>query len=234
MATHSGLAQNTYISKFGFGIEMTGGHSFPDFDEQSRWSGSFYPTGGVSLFLINRNNKWLQSEIGLGLIGYALSNKGPYDSYYLNFTVPHLNLGFKYFNNPNDDRASFVGATIGSQLLFKGSLSEQYEHYNVLINNNRAITYFIKPNVGYRSTLKLKKNGMKKMINYELDVFFRCNLTKLGTVTFVENNSITITKPNGNIIGFDFRLIFPYGKKRIRTRSNEIKRARIGKSVRFL
>jgi len=150
------------INKYSIGIEIDAGHSSPSFNkEQNRWKGSFYPTGALTLSFRNRINQHWQSDLGIGLTGYALVNKGPFDNYILNFSSPHLATSIQYIKTTNKKMENFVRLKTGMQLGYKGEFTEIFESYTATIKGTNPIIFFISPEIGIRKQFRIKNNRFK-------------------------------------------------------------------------
>ncbi len=212
------------INKYSVGIEIDIGHSFPNFDkEQERWKGTFYPAGGINVLFINRiNQNWI-TDLGVGITGYALTNKGNVDNYVLDFASPTISSGISY-NFPNrQGQENFLKLTSGFQLGYRGTFIDEFEDYTVRIEGKNKLYQFIRPEIGIRRYFKQKMKGTRYKMAYEFGTYFRYNLNTLGTATIEETDFEVTLKPSGNIIGVYFKVLFPAGKKRIRIKPQKEK-----------
>lgn len=210
------------INQFSIGLQIEVGHSFPTFDtEQNRWSASFYPTGGLTVALekkINRN--WI-ADAGVGLTGYALTNKGMVDRYTLDFVSPHLITGISYhFQNPRG-RNHFAKISTGVQAGYQGSFTDEFETYKVTVQSKNRFYPFIRPEIGMRRSFKGRMKGSPFKMAWETGVFYRLNLASLGTAQIEETDFVVTLRPKGDIIGMFARVLFPAGRKSLVMKEKE-------------
>ena len=211
----AGICQEGH-HKHHLGIEVSVGHSFPDYDtEQSRWKGTFYPTFGITaLGQIRLNEAW-QLGYGLGFTRYALVNQGPLDKYVFDFAAPHVLVGIEYILPGRSHRESFIRTEAGVQLGYTETLVEHYPHYTVRTSNGQQLNYLFRPEIGIRRTATTRIKGKRTQLAFEVSAFFRYSLYPLGTAEFVEDHHLTKTSPSGHIIGLAGRLMLPTGTKKI-------------------
>lgn len=212
------FAQKTKrINKYSIGIEMNIGHSFPNFDiEQEHWKATFYPAGALNVMFVNRINQHWITDLGIGITGYALANKGSVDNYVLDFASPTISSGISYNFLNNEGQEHFIKLTSGFQLGYQGEFVEKFETYTVKVESKNAIYPFIRPEIGFRKNLKQRMKGSRYSLAYEFGTFFRFNLNTLGTAQINETGFQVIIEPRGNIIGGYFKILFPSGKKTIK------------------
>lgn len=217
--------KSTKINKYSIGLEIDIGHSFPNFDkEQERWKGTFYPAGGLNVLFVNRiNEKWI-TDLGVGITGYALTNKGSEDNYILDFASPTLSSGISYNFRNRQGKENFIKLTSGFQLGYQGTYVDEFETYTVKIEGKNKLYQFIRPEIGIRRYFNQRMKGARYKMAYEFGTYFRYNLNTLGTATISENDFEVTLKPRGNIIGGYFKILFPAGKKRIRMKQREEER----------
>lgn len=228
--------KTTKINKYSIGIEIDIGHSFPNFDKvQERWKGSFYPAGGLNILFVNRiNQKWI-TDLGVGITGYALTNKGSVDNYVLDFVSPTISTGISYNFLNRHGQENFVKLTSGFQLGYQGAFTDEFETYSFTIEGKNKLYQFIRPEIGIRRYFKHKMKRFRYKMAYEFGTFFRYNFNALGMATINEHDFEVTLKPRGNIIGGYFKVLFPVGTKRIGIQQNrEGKLPRIIYSPRFL
>jgi len=113
-------AQSIHSHKFNIGIDVSIGHSFPDYSSNSRWKGIFYPVGGLNVLVTSRMGNHFQSELGIGLSGFALVNKGPYDNYVFDYVVPQIFAGIQYVRLIHGHFGSFIRLNSGIQPSYNG------------------------------------------------------------------------------------------------------------------
>jgi len=214
----------TNVNKYSIGIELDIGHSFPNFDkEQDRWKGTFYPAGGINVLLVNRiNQRWI-TDLGVGITGYALTNKGSVDNYVLDFASPTISSGISYNFQNRRGQENFIKLTSGFQLGYQGVFEDEFETYKVVVQGRNKLYQFIRPEIGIRRYFKQKMKGSRYKIAYEFGTYFRYNLNTLGIATIKENDFEVALEPRGNIIGGYFKILFPSGKKRIRIKNQKEK-----------
>ena len=208
--------KSTEDNKYWVGIEMDIGHSFPNFDkDQSRWKGTFYPAGGLNLLFVNRlNQRWI-TDLGVGITGYALTNKGSVDNYVLDFASPQISSGLSYNFQNRKGQENFIKLAGGLQLGYQGKFIDEFETYKITIEGNNVLYQFIRPEIGIRRYFKQRMKGSRFKMAYEFGTFFRYNLNILGTVLIQENDFQVTLEPKGNIVGAYFKILLPAGKKRI-------------------
>lgn len=223
------------INKYAVGIEVNAGHSFPGFDrEQDQWRASFYPAGGITVLFANRINQHLTADLGLGVTGYALTNKGPIDKYTLDFTSPHFVFGVGYATQNRSHQEGFIKLTTGVQLGFQDEFIDVFENYTVTIKGNQAIYYFLRPEIGMRRYFKRKMKGSRFKVGYELGAFYRYNINDLGTARIVQSNFNVVIQPRGNIIGAYLKFLFPVGRKTIKIQQKIVQPRTIIYNPRYL
>ncbi|MCB0637041.1 MAG: hypothetical protein KDC54_10515 [Lewinella sp.] len=208
----------TALNKYAVGMEIGIGHSFPNFDqEQTRWQGTFYPAGAINLSITNQlTARWI-AEVGVGITGYALTNRGSVDKYVLDFASPTISAGLSHhFLNPQG-QGNFIKLTTGLQLGYQGSFTDEFDTYRVRITGSRSLYPFIRPEIGIRRYFKHRMRGSRFKIAYEFGTFFRYNLSTLGTATIEEPDFAVTLAPRGNIIGAYVRLLLPAGNRRVRS-----------------
>lgn len=204
------------INKYSFGIEIDVGHSFPNFSEdQDRWRGMFYPAGALHVLLVNRlNQNWI-TDIGVGVTGYALTNRGRADKYVLDFASPHISTGISYNFQKATGKENFVKLTTGVQLGYRGAFIDEFETYKVTIQGKSKLYQFIKPEIGVRRYFRKGMKGSRYKMAYEFGTYFRYNLNTLGTAKIEEPDFAVTLEPRGNIIGGYFKILFPAGRRHI-------------------
>lgn len=203
------------VNKYSTGIEIDAGHSFPNYKKnQDRWKGSFYPAGALTISIRNRINRHWQTDLGIGITGYALVNSGPYDNYVLDFASPHLVSSIQYIKITGKTKENFVRLKSGMQLGYTQEFSESFDSYEVTVNGDDPIYFFLRPEIGIRNKFKNKLNGFN--LGYELGVFYRYNLNGLGRAEFLEPDYLTIVQPKGDIIGMYFNIVFPVGRQKMK------------------
>ncbi len=209
--------KSTKINKYSIGVEIDIGHSFPNFDkEQERWKGIFYPAGGLNVLFVNRiNQRWIV-DLGVGITGYALVNKGSIDNYLLDFASPKILTGISYNFKRLQSQENFIKLTSGLQMGYQRSFVDEFETYSVKIEGKNNFYPFVKPEIGIRKNFKQRMKGARYKMAYELGTYFRYNLNTLGTATIEEDNFVVTLEPRGNIIGAYFKILFPAGTKRIK------------------
>ncbi len=204
------------INQYAIGIAVDVGHSFPNFDRvQNRWKGTFYPSGGIAVLFSNRVHQHWIVEAGLGITGYALTNKGRTDSYILDFASPLITSGISYHQSKSLGHENFIRLSGGVQLGYRGTLVDVFDTYSVTIQGEQQWYPFIRPEIGIRRSFGQKMKGSRFKMAYELGTFFRYNLDALGTATITENDFQVILQPSGHIMGTYFKILFPVGKKRM-------------------
>jgi hypothetical protein len=209
--------RTTKINKYSVGIEIDLGHSFPNFDkEQDHWKGAFYPAGGINVVFVNRINKNWISDLGVGITGYSLTNKGSVDNYVLDFASPTISSGISYNFINRRGQENFIKLTSGFQMGYQGTFIDEFESYSVRIEGKHKLYQFIRPEIGIRRYFKQKIKGARYKMAYEFGAYFRYNFNYLGSATIREVDFETTIKPRGNIIGGYFKILFPVGKKRVR------------------
>ena len=210
------------INKYSIGIEIDAGHSFPNFKTtQNRWKGSFYPAGALSISLRNRINRNWQTDVGIGITGYALINNGPYDNYILDFASPHLTTGIQYIKFKGRTKEKIIRLKSGMQLGYTKEFTETFSDYNVKVIGRDPVYFFLRPEIGIRNNFKNRINGFR--LAYELGVFYRYTLNGLGSAQFSEKDHVTIVQPKGDIIGFYFNVVFPAGKQKMKIENKKDK-----------
>lgn len=228
------IFSQTRTHRFNIGIDVSAGHSFPDYDQNSRWKGSFYPTGALSVLIQNRMGNHFQTELGIGVSAYALVNKGPYDKYVFDFMVPQFFTGIQYIRNKGKNRESFIRMNTGIQPAYHGVSVETFSQYQVLIQNERSLNFFLQPAIGFKNRFKERLKGHRHFLAYEAGAFFRYNFYRLGTALFIEENYITQTSPGGNSIGIYFRVLIPTGHKRLTVETDTDPKGPRNKTTRHL
>jgi hypothetical protein len=210
----------TRISKYSIGIDLDAGQSFPNYSmEQSRWKGSFYPAGALTVSVRNRINAHWQSDLGIGMTGYALFNKGPYDSYVLDLASPHVVSGMQYIKSGANGVENYVRFASGMQLGYKGRFTEKFQNYEVKVEGNDPLYFFIRPEIGIRDQFRKKLNGIQ--MGYELGAFFRKNMNPLGSAEFSDQEGSVVAQPEGDIFGMYFHVLFAVGGKKVKIRAKE-------------
>ncbi len=212
------------INRYSVGIEIDIGHSFPNFDkEQERWKGTFYPAGGINVLFVNRiNQNWI-SDLGVGITGYALANRGSVDNYVLDFASPTISSGISYNFLNRQGQENFIKLTSGFQLGYQGAFTDEFDNYTVKIEGKHNLYQFIRPEIGIRRYFKQRMKGSRYKMAYEFGTYFRYNLNTLGSVKIEEDNFEVTLEPRGNIIGGYFKILFPAGKKRVRVKQQKEK-----------
>ena len=228
------FAQSTRSHKYNIGIEVNAGHSFPAYNSDSRWKGTFYPVGGLNVLVMNRMGKSFQSELGIGISGFALNNQGPYDNYVFDFVVPQIFTGIQYSQSKSHHLETFVRLNSGIQAAYKGSTLENFSEYQVLIQNKNALNFYLQPSIGLKNKFNKRINGHKNYLGYEIGSYFRMNLYSLGTATFIEENHVTTTSPSGNSLGVYFRILLPVGNKMVKLENNQEPKEPRTKTTRYL
>lgn len=231
LLSNNSMAQSqVVINKYSIAIDIDAGHSFPNFNKpQDRWKASFYPAGAITISLRGRLSNHWQTDLGLGITGYALVNKGPVDKYVLDFASPHLTTGIRYAERKGNRNEKFIGLKTGMQLGYTQSFTEEFSTYQVTISGNDPLYFFLRPEIGLRNSLNKRVNGFN--LSYEFGTFFRYNLNYLGSAKFDEPANTTTITPRGNIIGMYFNIVFPAGRQKMkvildekRRKSNKISR----------
>ncbi|MCB0663208.1 MAG: hypothetical protein KDC24_10745 [Saprospiraceae bacterium] len=212
------------FSKYSIGIEVNVGHSFPNLQpEQTHWKGTFYPAGGISLCVSNRiNQKWI-SDLGIGITGYALTNKGSVDKYVLNFASPTISTGISYNFFNRKGKENFLKVTTGLQAGYQGAFTDEFETYSVEIEGKSIVYPYVRPEIGIRRYFKKRMKGSRFKMAYEFGTFFRYNILTLGKVTITEQDFEIAFQPNGNILGGYFKVLFPTGRKRVKMKKESAK-----------
>lgn len=216
--------KHTKINKYTVGIEIDIGHSFPNFDkEQDRWKATFYPTYGFNLLFTNRINAAWSADLSIGLTGYVLINKGPVDSYILDFASPTLAPGITY-NFPNRNRLeSFIKLSGGLQMGYQGMFVDQFDSYGVFVESTNTFYSFIRPEIGIRKHAKRNMKGTRDKLAHEFGTFFRYNFSRMGKATFKEPDFEVTLEPSGNIIGAYFKILFPVSPTRVKIKQGRTK-----------
>lgn len=214
----------TSVSKYFIGMEIDIGHSFPNFDiEQDRWKATFYPAGGLTVLFSNRINERWMADLGLGITGYALTNRGSVDHYVLDFLSPTFSSGISYSMQNHPGQENFIKLTSGFQVGYQGKLLEEFDLYTVEIEGKNTLYPFIKPEIGIRRYSRYRMKGSQFKMAYEFGVFFRYNLRTLGMAKIQEKDLEVTLEPSGNIIGGSFKILFPAGGKRVRLQGEKAK-----------
>lgn len=201
-------------------IEVAAGHSFPDYEKDSDWKGSFYPAGSISVMAQHRISRHWDGGIALGMTGYALVNRNGDNTYVFDFASPHSSLSLRYLRQNKKYRESFIGVSSGVQLGYDGEVFESHETYNVKIESN-PIYPFIRPEIGIKNRINHKLKGDRNHLGYEIAAFYRWNLIGLGEATFIDIKQTTVTNPSGSFFGAYFRIVIPSGSKRIKIQDPE-------------
>lgn len=199
--------------KYNFGISTFVGHSFPNYlVNENRWKGKFYSAGGLIFLIQNKLSKKISTEVGLGMSFYALVNKGPVDNYVFDLVSPHLTTAIQYLNPVKKNVEGFIKLSTGWQVGYQGSFTDYYDRYQVQITARNSFYFFVLPEIGIRNKVFTKINQKPQTIYYEISSYFRYNLNSLGEAKFIESNYVTIAEPKGNVIGINFKILFPFGK----------------------
>lgn len=211
-----------YTNKYSIAFAMNIGHSFPDFPEdQDRWKGTFYPSGGIEVLFINRLNERWMVDVGIGFTAYFLTNRGPIDKYILDFASPQASTGVSYIFGKRTQKKGVLNIGYGLQLGYKGKFTDEFDTYTVTVIGEKRWYHFIKTELGLRRYFKKKQKGIKYKTAYEFGTYFRLNLNTLGTVTFEESDFRILSEPRGSLIGIYVKFLFPAGRKRIKVRKDE-------------
>ena len=201
------------LPRLAFGIQVDVGHSFPDLPaDQQRWKATFYPAGGMGLSLMARLNEQWSADLALGIAGYALANRGPSDTYVLDFASPTALAGLCYNTRRSEQREVFLRTAAGAQLGYAGRTVDRSENYVVLIDGGGPVLGFLRQEVGIRQHTRRRMRGSRHATAFEVGAFFRYNLRPLGVVQFVEPDVVVSTAPNGHLIGMYFRYLIPMGE----------------------
>lgn len=198
-------------------IEIGVGHSFPAFDrQQTQWKGTFYPAGAVSVLFVNRLGPHWTTDFGFGLTGYALTNRGPFDKYVLDFASPHLQTGLAFSTAIQKGREGFLKMTTGLQLGYRGTFVDEFDAYRVTVEGNQALYYFLRPEIGMRGAFRKKIRGARSRLSYEFGTFYRHNFVDLGSARIEQPGFDVTLRPRGHLVGGYFKLLFPSGRQKIR------------------
>lgn len=217
--------KNPPVNKYTIGLAIEVGHSFPNFDrEQERWEGTFYPTGGLQLMFQDRISERWAIDLGLGITGYALANKGSVDQYVLDFASPKMSSGISYHFRNRRGQEHVLQLLSGFQLSYQGTFEDEFDTYTVKIAGKHKFNPFIRPAIGVRKSFKRKMKGSRYPMAYEMGTFFRYNFRTLGTAQIIEQDFEVILEPRGNIIGGYFKILIPAGKKRLRIKKERAPR----------
>ena len=168
-------AQNSSTTnKYSIALSIAVGHSFPDFNRpQDRWQASFYPAGGISLSFETRLNQDWTLDLGIGLTGYALTNRGPVDRYVLDFASPTLSSGLSYHFQNKKRQDNFIRISGGVQLAYQGEILDEFETYSIHIASEDRLYPFIQPEIGIRRFSRKRMKGSRYKMACDLGVFFR-------------------------------------------------------------
>jgi hypothetical protein len=209
--------KNSQNNKYAIGLEVSLGHSFPNFtNDQDLWSAGLYPSGSLTASLMRRFNQHWSSSLGLGLTAYFLTNHGPVDKYILDFASPHFTSSFAYTFRNTKGQENFLRLTNGLQLGYQGTLVDQFEAYTVVIEGQDLFYYFLRPEIGIRRYFKQKMKGSRFQMAYEVAAFFNYHINPLGTVQIYETDQIISLEPRGSVMGVYVKFLFPSGRERIR------------------
>lgn len=205
-----------HVGKHLVALEIAAAHSFPRVTQQEpRWRATFYPAGIFNLrFQTQLTANWAW-DAGLGIVGYALSHKGPHDTYVLDFATPQATAGLSYSKQKIPQLASFAKLSAGCQLGYQRSFTETYKHYQVQISAGSRVVPHLQPEIGLCKTTRHARKGSRFAMQYSVSTFFRFNLAGLGTATFVEADTRTVVAPNGHLIGVAGRVLLPVGRQRL-------------------
>ncbi|GEM_PF-6569283 len=209
-------AQPTVMkNKHTWGLEVTGGTSFPNFPAgQHDWRAGIYPAGAFSAFLSKRMTKHLSIEVAGGITAYVLVNKSPVESYVLDFASPHLMAGMEYHRKVKSDKETFLRFSPGAQLGYTQTLVSQHSTYTVYIEGEDQFYVFGRADAGFRKNVRLPKKVGGQWLAYELSAFYRHNVNRLGKVRFVTGDRSVTIRPRGSIMGLAIRIVLPRGKER--------------------
>ena len=190
--------------------------------EQDRWKAGIHLSGAFNIGAEMRMNEHWSMGVGLGLTGFWLDNRGPFDNYILDFASPALTTGLQYLWRNHTERESFVRLGMGIQLGYQESFVEEYDGYEVFISSDQPVYYFIKPEIGFRKTASQKTKVSRYPVQYEVGSYLHYYFNSLGDVVFVESNFIALTKQRGFNLGIFCRLLIPYGDENVKMTAAEM------------
>ena len=150
---------------------------------------------------------------GLGLTGFWMENRGPYDNYILDFASPALTAGLQYLWRNHFDKESFVRLGGGMQVGYDEAFVESFEGYEVQISSDQPVYYFVRPEIGFRKITKFKTKTSRYPVQYEMGSYICHYFNGLGEVVFVEDDFVAPSRPRGFTLGVFFRVLLPYGNE---------------------
>lgn len=201
-----------YLWNAGVGLGLA--HSFPNFEQDAAWKGSFYPAAASSYGMEKMVGQDLAVGFSIGATAFALVNRSEYGTYVFDFIVPYTSVEVRKYRSVKTRMKSFIGIGFGMQLSYKGVSEENFQNYDVFIKNNDPFIAWIRPEVGLLKRFRKKPGGNKHFPSWELSTFFRFNFQPLGIAEF-RASEITTTAPKGDLIGLTFKYWFPIGKKKV-------------------
>lgn len=212
------------VSKNHFGFELSLGTTFPHFDlEQDQWKALYYSGNSFTFLWSNRLNRHWIADFGIGVSTYLMFNQGPVDLYILDFISPHFMTGISYNQTINRNKESFYKISFGSQLGYRGELTQTFKTYKVEIESKNQFYFFVRPEVGIRNKFKKKIKNSPFQLSYELGTFFRLNFNRLGKATFTQDDLKFSIRPKGDVIGIYFKLLIPAGKRKVKLKIPKFK-----------
>ncbi|MEO1258869.1 MAG: hypothetical protein AAFZ15_08720 [Bacteroidota bacterium] len=209
-------------NKFAFVTSANIGQTLPGYTtDQDRWKAGLHLSWGFNIGAAMRLSEHWSIDGGLGLTGFWMSNRGPYDNYILDFASPAVTAGLQYIWRHHYFKESFFRLAGGVQLGYEESFIETFEGYLVQISSDQPVYYFARPEIGFRKTLNIKSKVSRYPLQYEAGSFCRYYFNGLGEVIFIEDNFSTPSKPRGFTFGIFFRLLIPYGNENVRMKAPE-------------
>lgn len=206
--------QKRKVNRFACSLSVHTGQVIPGFTtDQDRWKAGLHFGWGFQVAAEMRVKEHWSVGGGLGLNGFWLNNKGPFDHYIIDFASPTAAAGVQYLWRTDVNKESYIRLNGGIQMGYNDTITEIYEGYTVQISSQYPVFYFARPEVGFRKTTRLKTKSSRFPLQYEWGAYWLYYFNGLGDVLFVEANHQTSARPRGLSLGIFFRMLIPYGNE---------------------
>jgi len=217
VSSFSSIAQKKQKTfKYAYALEANVGYTFPRYNikEQDRWSPKLYIAASVyGNFIVRFNQNW-RIDFGLGGTHYSMANASSSKQLLMTFTTPKIVTSLNYTFLRYKKHIFFAQLASGVHLGFK-NVAFSRPAYDVAFSSSQRYHYFFKPEIGYRKYFKHKMKGKKFKNPYEFGIFYQYNITSIGEALVTEDDFEIIMMPKGEIIGLYYRIIIPFGKRRM-------------------